>query len=71
VCHAPPLIDAEVGNVLGRHVLRAKLSATDAELLLRFGARLVHYRHQATGVLARTAWALRQKGASTKRYMPL
>jgi len=60
VCHAPHLIDAEVGNVLRRHVLRADLPASDAEILLRFGAPLVDHRHQMTGALARAAWALRQ-----------
>jgi predicted nucleic acid-binding protein len=60
VCHAPHLIDAEVGNVLRRHVLRGSLPAADAEILLRFGAPLVDHRHQMTGALARSAWALRQ-----------
>ena len=60
VCHAPHLIDAEVGNVLRRHVLRGSLPAADAEILLRFGAPLVDHRHQMTGTLARAAWALRQ-----------
>jgi predicted nucleic acid-binding protein len=59
-CHAPHLIDAEVGNVLRRHVLRASLPAADAETLLRFGAPLVDHRHQMTGALTRAAWALRQ-----------
>lgn len=60
VCHAPHLLDAEVGNVLRRHVLRGSLPAADAEILLRFGAPLVDHRHQMTGTLARAAWALRQ-----------
>jgi predicted nucleic acid-binding protein len=60
VCHAPHLIDAEVGNVLRRLVLRASLSVGDAEILLRFGAPLIDHRHQMTGALARAAWARRQ-----------
>jgi predicted nucleic acid-binding protein len=62
VCHAPHLIDAEVGSVLRRHVLRGRLPAADAEILLRFGAPLVDHRHQMTGALARApwAWTLRQ-----------
>ncbi len=60
VSHAPHLIDAEVGNVLRRHVMRASLSVADAEILLRFGAPLVDHRHQMTGALASQAWALRQ-----------
>ncbi len=60
VCHAPHLIDAEVGNVLRRHVLRGDLAAADAEILLHFSGPLVDHRHQMTGALARAAWALRQ-----------
>jgi predicted nucleic acid-binding protein len=60
VCHAPHLIDAEVGNVLRRHVLRAALPAADAEILLRFSAPLIDHRHHMTGALARAAWTLRQ-----------
>jgi predicted nucleic acid-binding protein len=60
VCHAPHLIDAEVGNVLRRHVLRGDLAAADAEALLHLSGPLVDHRHQMTGALARAAWALRQ-----------
>jgi predicted nucleic acid-binding protein len=60
VCHAPHLIDAEVGNVLRRHVLRNGLAPVDAEALLQFSGPLVDYRHQMTGALARAAWARRQ-----------
>lgn len=59
VCHAPHLIDAEVGNVLRRRVLRGDLSAADAEALLHSGAPLVDHRHEMTGALARAAWSLR------------
>ena len=60
VCHAPHLIDAEVGNVLRRHVLRGGLVAADAAALLQFSGPLVDHRHQMTGALATAAWALRQ-----------
>ena len=60
VCHAPHLIDAEVGNVLRRHVLRGDLAAADAEALLHLGGPLIDHRHQMTGSLAGGAWALRQ-----------
>ncbi|MDQ2813487.1 MAG: PIN domain-containing protein [Actinomycetota bacterium] len=60
VCHAPHLIDAEVGNVLRRRVLRAGLAPADAEALLQFSETLVDYRHQMTGALARAAWVRRQ-----------
>lgn len=60
VCHAPHLIDAEVGNVLRRHVLRGELAGADAEALLQLAAPLIDHRHQMTGALARAAWALRE-----------
>jgi len=60
VCHAPHLIDAEVGNVLRRHVLRDDLTAADAEELLHLSGPLVDHRYQMTGSLGRAAWALRQ-----------
>jgi predicted nucleic acid-binding protein len=60
VCHAPHLIDAEVGNVLRRHVLRGDLAAADAETLLHLSWPLVDHRHQMTGALATVAWGLRQ-----------
>ena len=60
VCHAPHLIDAEVGNVLRRQVLRGELAAADAEALLGFSEPLVDHRHQMTGALAKAAWELRR-----------
>jgi predicted nucleic acid-binding protein len=60
VCHAPHLIDAEVGNVLRRQVLRGHLAAADARTLLHFSGPLIDHRHQMTGALAGAAWALRQ-----------
>jgi predicted nucleic acid-binding protein len=60
VCHAPHLIDAEVGNVLRRHVLRDDLAAGDAEELLHLSRPLVDHRYQMTGSLGTAAWALRQ-----------
>lgn len=59
-CHAPHLIDADVGNVLRRRVLRGELSAADAQALLSSSEPLVDHRHQMTGVLARAAWELRE-----------
>jgi hypothetical protein len=47
VCHAPHLIDAEVGNALRRQVPRGSLPAADAEILFRFGAPLVDPRSSA------------------------
>ena len=58
-CHAPHLIDAVIGNVLRRHVLRGDLAADDAEALLHAGSALIDQRHQMTGALAGAAWAIR------------
>jgi len=63
VCHAPHLIDAEVGNVLRRQVLRGDLAAADAEALLHLSGPLIDHRHQMTGALAGAAWALRQNAS--------
>jgi predicted nucleic acid-binding protein len=60
LCHAPHLIDAEVGNVLRRHVLRGDLAGSDAEALLHLCGPLIDHRHQMTGALAGAAWALRE-----------
>lgn len=59
-CHAPHLIDAEIGNVLRRHVLRGGLPAPDAQALLLAAAPLIDHRYQMTGSLGRAAWALRE-----------
>ncbi len=59
VCHAPQLIDAEVGNVLRRRVLRGELLPSDGLVLLAAAAPLIDHRHEMTGALARAAWVLR------------
>ncbi len=60
VCHAPHLIDAEVGNVLRRQVLRGELSPADAEQLLVAAGPLIDHRHDMTESLGLSAWALRE-----------
>jgi predicted nucleic acid-binding protein len=57
--HAPHLIDAEIGNLLRRRVLRYELRADDAGTLLATAAALIDVRHAMTGPLARAAWDLR------------
>jgi len=57
--HAPHLIDAELGNVLRRLVLRGDMPAVDALALLRAAEPLVDHRHAMTGALAQAAWELR------------
>ncbi len=59
-CHAPHLIDAELGNVLRRRVSRGELAAEDAAELLRVGPTLIDHRYEMTGALARSAWAHHQ-----------
>ncbi len=58
-CHAPHLVDAEIGNVLRRRVLRGELPAPDAQALLLAAAPLVDHRYEMTGSLGQAAWALR------------
>ncbi|MHB1536419.1 MAG: type II toxin-antitoxin system VapC family toxin [Acidimicrobiales bacterium] len=59
-CHAPHLVDAEIGNVLRRHVVRGELPAADAQALLLAAAPLIDYRYEMTGSLGHAAWALRE-----------
>jgi len=58
-CHAPHLIDAEIGNLLRGRVLRNEIGAADAEELLLAAPALVDHRYEITGGLARAAWARR------------
>jgi predicted nucleic acid-binding protein len=60
-CHAPHLIDAEVGNVLRRFVVRGALPPSDAETLLESSHRLVDHRYEMTGALAGATWGLHQR----------
>jgi predicted nucleic acid-binding protein len=59
ICHAPHLVDAEIGHVLRRRVLRGEVPATTAEALLRRAESLVNHRYRMSGALAQAAWALR------------
>ena len=58
--HSPHLIDAEVGNVLRRHVLAGELASSDAKMLLDDAARLVDVRYEVSEVLRGAAWELRK-----------
>jgi predicted nucleic acid-binding protein len=60
-CHAPHLIDAEVGSVFRRLVLRQELKPDVAEIRLGQAALLVDVRHEMSGDLARAAWRLREE----------
>lgn len=59
VCHAPHLIDAEIGNVLRRRVLRNQLPADTALALLQAGSRIIDRRYPVSARLIRAAWTLR------------
>ncbi|MGH3615171.1 MAG: type II toxin-antitoxin system VapC family toxin [Pseudonocardia sp.] len=57
-CHAPHLVDAEVGSVARSKLLRRELDSAQAFSLLNGVARIIQrrYRH---GPLARLGWSLR------------
>lgn len=59
-CHAPHLIDAEVGSVVRRRVLRGELPPSEARDLLLAAAPLIDHRYEMTGSLGQAAWALRE-----------
>lgn len=60
VCHAPHLVDAELGNVLRRKVARGELAPAHAEAVLAHASLLVDHRYGHTGRLASAAWGLRE-----------
>jgi len=57
--HAPHLIDAEVGNVLWRHLRAGLVSAAEASTALRSLRALVQQRYPHAGPLAELAWKYR------------
>jgi predicted nucleic acid-binding protein len=58
-CHAPHLIDAEMGNVLRRRSLAGAISAETAETGVRLMESIVGERYPHAGPLALAAWRLR------------
>ncbi|HET7328159.1 MAG TPA: PIN domain-containing protein [Nocardioidaceae bacterium] len=60
-CHAPHLIDAEVGSALRRMTLRGELSAEHARVVLRTAGSLVEHRYPHRRGLADVAWSLRDR----------
>lgn len=60
VCHAPHLIDAELGNVLRRKALRGELDPALGATVLRHAPALIDHRYDHRGVLAEAAWSLRE-----------
>jgi predicted nucleic acid-binding protein len=58
-CHAPHLIDAEVGHVLRRGERTGEISDETARTALRALPEIIDYRYPHTGRLAALAWDLR------------
>lgn len=58
-CHAPHLVDAEVGNVLRRRLLAGVITAETAESGVRAMESVVDERYPHAGPLAWAAWRLR------------
>ncbi len=58
-CHAPHLIDAELGSILRRVTLHGELGGEVAALRLTQAQQLVDVRHDLVGPLTVTAWRLR------------
>ncbi|WP_278261439.1 type II toxin-antitoxin system VapC family toxin [Nocardia sp. AG03] len=58
-CHAPHLIDAEVGNVLRRHERKELIGPTAAAVGLRMMSTMIDHRYAMHGWLSDEAWRLR------------
>ncbi|MFN2496527.1 MAG: type II toxin-antitoxin system VapC family toxin [Pseudonocardiaceae bacterium] len=58
-CHAPHLLDAEVGHVLRRGERAGEISEETARTALRALPEMIDYRYPHTGRLAERAWNLR------------
>ena len=57
-CHAPHLLDAEVGHVLRRGERAGEISEQTARTALRALPEMIEYRYPHTGRLAEHAWDL-------------
>lgn len=58
-CHAPHLIDAELGNVLRRRARTGDVTPTQALTALRAARDVIDIRHPHVGILAELAWRWR------------
>ncbi|MGH4020863.1 MAG: type II toxin-antitoxin system VapC family toxin [Pseudonocardiaceae bacterium] len=58
-CHAPHLLDAEVGHVLRRGERGGEIGEETARTALRALPEMIDYRYPHTGRLAERAWDLR------------
>ncbi len=58
-CHAPHLIDAELGHVLRKRTRAGDITVTEALTALRAARVIIDIRYPHTGALAEHAWELR------------
>lgn len=58
-CHAPHLIDAEVGQTLRRGVRRGEINDEESQTALRALANLIDHRYPHPGPMSNLAWELR------------
>jgi len=58
-CHAPHLIDAELGNVLRKRTRAGEVTPTQARTALRAAREVIDYRYPHFGTLAELAWTWR------------
>lgn len=58
-CHAPHLIDAELGNVLRKRTRAGEITPTHAHTALRAARDVIAYRYPHLGSLAELAWTWR------------
>lgn len=59
ICHAPHLLDAEVGHVLRRGARAGEISEETARTALHALPEMIDYRYPHTGRIASLAWELR------------
>jgi predicted nucleic acid-binding protein len=58
-CHAPHLIDAELGNALRRRARAGDVTADQAGVALRVAGDVIDHRYPHLGALAELAWSWR------------
>ncbi len=58
-CHAPHLIDTELGGVLRKRTRAGEITATQVCTALRAARAVIDYRYPHTGPLADLAWSWR------------
>jgi predicted nucleic acid-binding protein len=58
-CHAPHLIDAEIGSALRKHVRSGAISEIEGLHALRAAGQVISRRYSHTGALGELAWTLR------------